>query len=683
MADHANTAWTAGRSLPLPPHAIPGPMDAVGPGPERMDLRSMETQVIPIRRRSVALALRIAMGIVAVVGALASPAGAAQALPEDGPTYPVSDIRLRYLRDNPMHPPIEGALAIEVELGQTDTGYVAPREDVPPITLRLSDIADRPTEVYHASGIQRILEALRDYYVGQDLLGVYVAPDPTEINETGADVRARGNTTLSIIVTTGVLTEVRTVGSGERVAEGGEIEPADRINNPLHRRIIENSPIQPHSEGDLERMDLLRKSELDRYLFHLGRHPGRRVDASVAAAQDVGGIALDYMVTENRPLVIYGQVSNTGTPSTDRWRERIGLFTTQFSNNDDILGIDYTTANFDEVHAVSASYERPFTNDRVRWRVYGAYSEYDATEVGFFSDIFRGTQWSVGGEIVANIYQQRELFVDLLGGVRFENVETDNQAFGIRGEEQFLVPYLGLRLDRTTEWFSTQGSAILEWQVGDVTDVDNGELVFLGRTRPDRDWVILRYDVSHSVFLEPVLNRAAWEDPSTPESSTLAHEMRFGLKGQYAFDNRLIPQNQYVVGGLYTVRGYPESVIAGDSSIVASVEYRYHVPRAFKIQPQPREIFGEPFRAAPQYVYGTPDWDLILKGFFDVGRVIISDPLFFESDETLLGAGIGLEFLYRRNLNIRLDWGFTLDDLDSRNVNSGSNRLHVVATLLF
>ena len=64
-----------------------------------------------------------------------------------------------------------------------------------------------------------------------------------------------------------------------------------------------------------ERADLLHKSVLDRYLFHKGRHPGRRVDASVAAAEEVGGVALDYMVTENQPLTLYFQASNTGTSS--------------------------------------------------------------------------------------------------------------------------------------------------------------------------------------------------------------------------------------------------------------------------------------------------------------------------------------------------------------------------------
>lgn len=604
----------------------------------------------------------------------------------DGPTYPVSALHFRYLRENPLHPPLEPVMDLPVALGRVESGFVAPREGVPAVTIILGEIGSGGVQMFHASAIQHILETVRDHFIAQDLLGVYVAPDPMQINEFGEDVREEEQTSLTIIITTGIVTELRTIASGERV-EKGEIKPAERIDHPLHGRIIERSPVKPHQEGDADRLDLLRKGELDRYLFHLGRHPGRRVDATVAAAEEIGGIALDYMVTENRPLVLYAQVSNTGTRSTDYWRERFGFFHTQLTNNDDVLSLDYSTAQFDDVHAVVASYEAPFPNDRIRWRVQGAYSEYTASELGVFADIFRGDSWSIGGEIIANIYQDRELFLDLLGGVRFEDIHVERDIFGgiffDEGDEDFLFPYVGLRLDRTTEWFSTQGTATLEFQSSDLSDVDENELNQLGRTAPDEDWVVLRWNLSHSVFLEPLLDRAAWEDPSTPESSTLAHELAFSFRGQYAFDNRLIPQAEQVLGGLYTVRGYPESVIAGDTALIGSIEYRYHVPRAMQIEPEPREMFGEPFRTAPQYVYGHPDWDLVLKGFVDIGHSIISEPFSFEDDETLIGAGIGVELLYRRNLNVRLDWGFALDDLEAGDVNSGSNRLHLVATILF
>ena len=84
------------------------------------------------------------------------------------------------------------------------------------------------------------------------------------------------------------------------------------------------------------------------------------------------------------------------------------------------------------------------------------------------------------------------------------------------------------------------------------------------------------------------------------------------------------------------MRWRKRSAIAGDNLYLFTAEYRYHVPRAFAIEEEPRQLFGQPFRYAPQYVYGRPDWDLILKAFVDVGFVEINDPLFFEVDDETL-----------------------------------------------
>ena len=95
------------------------------------------------------------------------------------------------------------------------------------------------------------------------------------------------------------------------------------------------------------------------------------------------------------------------------------------------------------------------------------------------------------------------------------------------------------------------------------------------------------------------------------------------------------------------------------------------------------ELFGEPFRVAPQYVYGITDWDLILKGFLDVGYASVADELSFEDEESLVGAGVGVELHLKRNIRLRLDWGFVLDEIENRNVNSGANRAHFSATIVF
>ena len=142
-------------------------------------------------------------------------------------------------------------------------------------------------------------------------------------------------------------------------------------------------------------------------------------------------------------------------------------------------------------------------------------------------------------------------------------------------------------------------------------------------------------------------------------------EVALGLRGQYAFDYRLIPQLSQVVGGLYSVRGYQQSEAVGDSVIVSSLEYRFHLPRALPIMREPLAIplLGD-FRAAPQQVYGRPDWDLTFRAFVDVGRAIRNAngiaPGDFEDDDTLIGVGVGAEFQFRSNLRARVDWATPL-----------------------
>jgi hemolysin activation/secretion protein len=139
-----------------------------------------------------------------------------------------------------------------------------------------------------------------------------------------------------------------------------------------------------------------------------------------------------------------------------------------------------------------------------------------------------------------------------------------------------------------------------------------------------------------------------------------------------------------VVGGLFTVRGYPESVVAGDSILVGSAEYRFHFPRSrppMEVERQKR-LFGRPFRWVPEAPYGKADWDFILKGFLDVGKTIQTDRLGFENNDTLVGAGVGVELQFKQNATLRVDWGFALSSIENE-VNSGDNRVHVVFTVLY
>lgn len=613
-----------------------------------------------------------------------------QATPDDGDPRRISEILIAYARPNPAHPTSDQVLEATLDLTFTPTGFVAPRAAGPITRLRLADLPaleaiGGPIHI-HDSALALIAPAIVQRLQSLGLVGVYAEPDSTQLRvEDGfvIDSRPTGSTSITYILTTGIVTQFRTVGLGERLPED------QTVNNPVHARILAQSPVAPadssphpdHAEGAEAppQRDLLRADLIDRYVMRLNRHPGRRVDVAVSAGgDDFGGVTLDYLVTENRPWLLFAQLANNGTGSTNEWRERFGFIHNQLSNHDDIFSVEYLTANFEDVNSLVASYERPIFDPRLRARAFASWYEYTASEVGQPDADFDGDGWSAGAELIWNFFQHRETFLDLAAGARFEGLRVDNELADLSGQEALTLAYASLRLERVRASSATFASLTLE---GSLNGVDGNETNTLGRTDADDDWTTLSGSVNHSFYLEPLF------DPNADEAVSLAHEIALAARFQSSLGNRLIPNYQQVLGGLYTVRGYPESIVAGDSIALATAEYRFHLPHALTPNPVPGEFASQPFRWRPQYAYGPTDWDLILKAFIDIGTTDTSDALAFEDDYTLIGAGIGAELALTRRFNVRLDLGWALEEIDSDTggptVDSGDFEAHFVLTIVF
>lgn len=598
---------------------------------------------------------------------------------ERGPVFAVSGVDLTYARSLEGLPPLgEVAAATVVSFSQLPTGLAAPRPDAPTVQIPLDQLGrDEPVQL-HVSAIRAISESLVRTLNQRGLGGVFVFPDPQQFDDQLNDIRK--DQQLDMIVSLEVVTSAKTTATGPRF-EGQE--PLE--NRPEHARILSRSPIQPYtpqSGGGLLQIDAL-----DEYALFLNRHPGRRVDVAVTADEtsETPGAEMEYLVYESRPWRIYAQTSNTGTDSTNNWRTQLGYANYQLTDHDDILTLDYITAGFDASHSVLLSYDAPLPNlPRVRWQINGAWSDYVASELGPFQDDFSGTTWTAGGQLSWNFFQDGPLLVDAIGGLRWQNLQVNNELFGAESDVNFVEMDFGLSAQEIGETRGWSGSATLNWSV-DV-DGDLLDLTILGRSLPDDDWLTLQWGVSGYWYLEPLLNRRAWEDPSTP-GSTLAHELAASFRGQYAFDYRLVPQKQQVAGGFYTVRGYDEAATVGDTTLIGTLEYRFHLPRTFTPESEPGTIpvIDKPFRYSPDQPYGRADWDLIFRAFLDVGRTINSDPLFFEEDHTLVGTGVGLELVVLQNFSARMDWGVALRDLDTgdEEVDAGDSRFHFVFTLLY
>ncbi|MEO0587637.1 MAG: ShlB/FhaC/HecB family hemolysin secretion/activation protein, partial [Planctomycetota bacterium] len=526
--------------------------------------------------------------------------------------------------------------------------------------------------------------------------GVLVFPEPSQFDNQLNDLRPDDDKTLVILVNLERVVSARTTASGDRFANADDLE-----NRPEHQRILAGAPVQPGPNPGNGKTDLVAIDDLNAYARRLSRHPGRRVDVAIASGEVVDdpapgqvepqsrvGAELEYVVFEDKPWRVFFSVDDTGTEETAEWRQRFGATLLNATGADDIFGVEFSTTSFDGSRSVAVFYERQLSDQPwLRGGLSGSFSDYRASELGFFGEDFSGETFTLGGELIVNVLEADAWFVDLVGGFDYQRIQVDNELAGAETAVDYALGRAALRAERRTATSAFFGNAGLQWTYGGPLGTgDAGELVILGRPEVADQWFTLNWSAQNSVYLEPLFNPRAWSDPSTP-GSTLAHEAVIAFRGQYAFENRLIPQFQQQAGGFYSVRGYPESATVGDTIIIASAEYRLHIPQLFGINPAPQPLIPgtEPFKFAPAQPYGRADWDLIFRAFFDAGVTLQSDRQFFEENSELYGAGVGLEVQLLQNLTARADWAAALTDLETsgESVTAGSSRFHIAVSVVY
>ena len=111
----------------------------------------------------------------------------------------------------------------------------------------------------------------------------------------------------------------------------------------------------------------------------------------------------------------------------------------------------------------------------------------------------------------------------------------------------------------------------------------------------------------------------------------------------------LLPSQQFVIGGGQSLRGYRQNVRAGDNGVRFSVEDRITLDRD--------EGGTAVFQVAP---------------FIDMGAVwnVDDNPNVLADQTFLLGVGLGILWQPIPKLNIRLDYGIPLVDIDDRGENA-------------
>lgn len=601
--------------------------------------------------------------------------------------YPVSGFNLSYGNPRPGLPSLSDLNSLEIQLERKgDTWTAASGENSP--TIRLGSIPSGAK--FDGAGLNSIMTQIVRYYNEQGIMAVYVVPVEGQINpRSGRDLR-RDETGLDLNIWIGKIAETRTVARGERFLK------SDTINLGQHERIIERAPINKVDDnGDQPAMLVL--DPINQYLERLNRHPGRRVDLAVSAAEKPGELIVDLLVSEQKPWYVYGQLSNTGPKSTGEWRARGGFIHYQITNSDDILSVD-VLSDFKDTLGATMAYSRPFVYpDILTLRLNGSYIDYTAAELAEGTIDYLGTTYTAGMELAYRPFYWKKFSFEFFGGLKYQDFTvssqtTDENFIVTDGAGSLLLPYIGFSIARREK---THGySAMVQYEIN-TSSVDEENRSQLGRVNVDEDFSILSASFKGTWFLEPIFKRKRWGNPENWKDSTLAHELRVNVSGQYGFDKRLFAQSELVLGGMDRVRGYPESSRAGDSGFMASLEYAYHIPRALKpetvIQREAAEAGQQPvdiqpflgrFKTRPPDIFALPDWDFVLKAFFDIGSTSVNEAGFNESDADLMSVGIGLEVQLASTAAIRVDWGTVLEELERGgeiDVESGSNRVHIRA----
>ena len=469
------------------------------------------------------------------------------------------------------------------------------------------------------------------------------------------------------------LAGVRTIATGVRGGETGQ-----SINSDNHAVIKKQSPL---NQGDV-----MEKEVLEDYLYSLSRFPGRTVSAAVSSEPSNAQVVLDYYVQEKKIFDVYASVSNTGTTETSKYQERVGLLATQLTNNDDILSIDYQNSNFSGTQSVNGYYDaRIGTLKDFRWRATGQWGQYYSSDLGLASEDFNGNNWGIQGEVIWTFLQKGNAFFDLDLGVKGWNAQTENNLLASNGNANFITLSGFVNALATGETWALQGSL---GGMYTTTNANQQNLDDLGRLNSSSNFTTFNGSVYGSFYLDPLLD-STWKG-SKSLYKPLVHEIFGSLRGQYAFDYRLTPLSQYTMGGLYTVRGFAQSITAGDNALVGTIEYRMHLPRMFTPS-TPTGSFPsatKPFRWAPDSGTGAaPDWDLVLSGFFDGGRVYNNQAYAFEADTPMYSAGVGLDLTVLQNLSVGVDWGWALNSISNPSagvqVDSGSSQFWFTATIVY
>jgi hemolysin activation/secretion protein len=354
----------------------------------------------------------------------------------------------------------------------------------------------------------------------------------------------------------------------------------------------------------------------------------KTLSAELTAGPQPGVSILEVQVAEARSLTATLTLDNNQLPAIGSFQRQIQINQANLLGFGDGLSVTY--ANTDGRNALDLSYTLPVNARNGTVSVdYGTYWS-RIIQPPFDEFDIRGDLWSLGFTYRQPVIQTptRELALGLTANRQQSQTSILGFPFPLSPGANDLGQTRITQLQFFQEWTQRSSNSVLALRSQFNLGIDA-----FGTTTSD---------------IPPDSRFFSWQGQGQ-WVRLLAPDTLFIVRGNLQLADRpLVPIAQCGVGGLFSVRGYPQDLLLVDNCLSASAEFRIPILR----------VAGRKgiLHVAPFVDFGT--------GWNNGDRLIQEDP------SSLVGVGLGLRWQWINRVSASFDWGIPLNSFES-----GSNSL--------
>lgn len=361
----------------------------------------------------------------------------------------------------------------------------------------------------------------------------------------------------------------------------------------------------------IERGNIANINDLNEDLLLFNGSNDIQLHITMHAGKEPGTTDYVISVAEPQKSLVNLYVDNAGSESSGEWRE--GLFFTDRSLTGNRDSLMLSGIRSDGTKSFSASYITPVGRSGTKLGLNYSANSVHITD-GELEDLnVKGHSSAYGVSVIQPLIVSESMRTEASLEYGHQNSQTD---------------FLGVHwVDDTTYGYTASFS---------MTNYGTSSVIFQKHGyRIGRSENITGYTKNFNKYIF----NGFWQKAYTGGQMLSAR-----LDGQYSSDNYLPSAEQFYIGGMYSVRGYEESYLGGDSGFAASIEYSVPIDKSKKTS-----VFT----------------------FIDYGSVF-GDSAF--DDHTLAGTGIGIRSTIAQKIYASLTLGVPLisdpnnDDIDSTRI---------------